>query len=123
MNFKKAINALKETKGTYTTEQALSHPNRWNAYWMLYNTEESKVVLRTDKEYAQWMKGLLWAEDVWKKNASTINEMFVEHTDGMQLYDVLARKHNHEKPWVIRVDCSLEFGGGVLDYLAVLENK
>jgi hypothetical protein len=64
MNFKKAINALKETKGTYTIEQALSHPNRWSAYWMLYNTEESKVVFRTDKEYDQWMK---WVDFIRSK--------------------------------------------------------
>lgn len=43
MNFKKATEALKKTGDkTCTIQQALSHPSRWEAYWMLYSTKESQ---------------------------------------------------------------------------------
>ena len=65
MNFKKAMLALSETKGVYTVEQALSHPHRWNDYWMLYSTEESKVAIKTEQEYNQWVK---WTDFIRSKS-------------------------------------------------------
>ena len=61
MNFKKAISAMRETKGVYTIEQALSHPLRWNAYWMLYSTPEAKdFSFNTDK----WLD---YVNYIWSK--------------------------------------------------------
>ena len=54
MNFKKAIEGLGRTRGlSCTIQEALSHPNRWDAYWMLYNTPEAKDASFC---YDKWMK-------------------------------------------------------------------
>jgi len=54
MNFKRAVDALDKTRGIpCTIQEALAQPYRWDAYWMLYNTPESK-----DDSfcYNKWMK-------------------------------------------------------------------
>lgn len=64
---------------------------------------------------SEWFEGLLWIENNMKWNSS--NQFFVEHADGMQAYDIYTRRYSHEKPWMAKWNCSLEFGQGVLDYI------
>lgn len=54
MNFKKAIEALGRARGiSCTVQEALAQPQRWDAYWMLYNTPEAKDVSVC---YDEWIK-------------------------------------------------------------------
>ena len=64
---------------------------------------------------SEWMEGLLWVENAMKWNSS--NQFFVEHTDGMQAYDIYIRRNKHDAPYIVKCDCSFEFGQGVLDYI------
>lgn len=77
------------------------------------------------KEYEQseWMKGLLRAEQIYKRPAYSNKEIFVEDVDGMQAYDILYRNKPDEKPWIIEGNVSLEFGKGVLDYIDFMKDK
>lgn len=71
---------------------------------------------------SEWFDGLKYAEDVLWKNSSM--ELFVEHCDGMQSYDILIRrKYEAEKPWNINSSVSLDFGQGVIDYLELLNER
>lgn len=71
------------------------------------------------KEHTQseWMKGLLRAEQIYKRPAYSNKEVFVEDVDGMQAYDMFYRNQPEEDPWMIESNVSLEFGRGVLDYI------
>ena len=64
---------------------------------------------------SEWFEGILWIENAMKWNYS--NQFFVEHTDGMQGYDIYTRVRDHEKPWMTKANVSLEFGQGMLDYM------
>lgn len=70
---------------------------------------------------SEWFEGLLWAENALWWNSS--NKLFVEHTDGMQGYDIYTRRYEHERPWMAKVNVSIEFGKGVLDYLDFKNNS
>jgi len=72
---------------------------------------------RKKYEYSEWMIGFLWAEKKLPPYKSA--NMFVEHTDGMEGYNILWRNRETEEPWmaVDGANVSLEFGQGVIDYL------
>lgn len=62
MNFKKAIVTLAKSRGvTCSVQDALNQKYRWDAYWMLYNTPESK-----DDSfcYDTWIG---WVNYIWSK--------------------------------------------------------
>jgi len=75
------------------------------------------MIFRKRYEHSEWMKGFLWAEKKLPPHKSA--EMFVEHVDGMQSYDILWRDKKTETPWVAGegYNVSLDFGQGVIDYL------
>lgn len=68
---------------------------------------------KQEHERSEWLEGLIYAERTLRYKGS---EVFVEHSNGMNSYNVLYRNHTNEKPWIIKSDVSLEFGQGVIDY-------
>ncbi len=62
---------------------------------------------------SEWFEGLLYGEHLYE----VTGEIFVEHCDGLQSYNILIRNRKHESPWFVKTDVSVEFGQGVLDYL------
>lgn len=65
---------------------------------------------------SQWFEGVLWAENFLRCYYYASEHMFVQDADGMQQYEILFRRHRHEKPWIVKTD-TREFGKGVLDYI------
>lgn len=79
------------------------------------------MIFKKKYKRSAWFEGLLWAENMFLYQPPNDN-LFVQHADGMNEYEIYWRNRPHEEPWIVKV-VNLEFGAGILDYINYYNGK
>lgn len=79
------------------------------------------MLTKNKHQRSEWFEGLLWAEKVLKYRYNKNENLFLEHTDGLDGYIAWGRGRVQDNYHIVKSRVSLEFGQGVIDYLSLFD--